>query len=101
MTRVLKRHAPVLRKIGVEVESSRNEAGGHIRVSLKKVTVESKNLTPHSQYFTKDQEYGEEDSNVQFGKNTVNTVNSGSTDSNDGKKQELSENDDQYIEAVI
>jgi len=77
VSRFLRRHAPALRKIGMEVEMSRESTERHIHLSM---TVDSKNLTPHSQA-----KYDNE--SVQGEKNTVITV---TDDGNDSINHQLS-----------
>ncbi len=94
VSKIIKRNAPALRKIGIEVEQSRTAAGRYIHLSMMNMTTEPKNLTPHSQDFGNEQACNEQgrrrevNENYRHCRHTV-TAND-DNDDNDGKNQKVS-----------
>ncbi len=90
-TKILRRHAPALRKIGVGVEQSRDSTSSHIKIIMQ---VEHENLTPHSQDLENKTEADSPKGDVQYADSTyttyIPTQNRGPNVSNVGKNHELS-----------
>ena len=101
VTKVLKRNAPAVRKINIDIELSRNASGGYVAVSSRKIALEKEVIAQQDSGLSRDLYHQEDSESGENMENTVNTVNADTTDGNDDKKTNLSKGDAEQVECII